>query len=121
MSFRSSDAATSIIAAVSWFAVGVMIFLIVWATKMSWIWAVPIGLALAFVAVGYGIECLAGEMTVRKWAIGQVVFTILAIVLLLAGIFNAKEMFFPRWGLFAGGAVFGVSALLSAIAAKDVF
>jgi len=120
MSSGSSDTATSIISALSWFAVGVMTFLIVWATKIHWIWAIPIGLALSFVAIGYGIECLAGEMTVRKWAIGQLVFTVLAVVMLLAGIFDAKYMFFPRWGLFAAGSVFSLSALLSAFAAKDV-
>ena len=120
MSFRSSDAATSLIAAASWCAVAVMTFLIVWQHKMSWLWALPISLSLGFVPLGYAIECLAQEMTVRRWAIGQLVFTVLAVVLLLAGIFDAKYMFFPRWGLLTGGGIFSVSALLSAVAAKDV-
>jgi hypothetical protein len=120
MSSGSSDTATSIISALSWFAVGVMTFLIVWTHPMHWVWALLIGLPLGFVAVGYGIECLAGEMTVRKWAIGQLVFTVLAVALLLAGIFAMKHSFFPRWGLFTAGGIFSLSALLSALAAKDV-
>ncbi len=97
-----------------------MTFLIVWQHKMSWMWALPIGVSLSFVAVGYGIECLAQEMTVRRWAIGQLVFTVLAVVLILTGIFDAKNMFFPRWGLFTAGGIFSVSALLSAVAGRDV-
>lgn len=121
MSFRSTDAATSIISALSWAAVAVMTFLaIFYYPKLHWFWGIPLGLTLAFVPLGYAIDCMAGEMTVRRWAIGQLVFTILAIVFILGGVFNAQNMFFPRWGLFTAGGIFSVSALLSAVAGKDV-
>ncbi len=121
MSSRSSDAATSVIAAISWFAVGVITFLVVWQTKIWWLWSLPLGLSLSMVAVGYGIECLAQEMTVRRWAIGQLVFTALAVVFIVAGIFAPKEFIFSaRWANFTSGGIFALSALLSAMAAKDV-
>ena len=121
MSFRSSDAATSIISAISWCAVAIVMFLIVWATKMHWLWKIPLGAVLGFVSLGYAIECMAQEMTVRKWAIGQLVFTVLAVTFILAGIFGPREFVFDaRWANFTTGAVFSISALLSAVAAKDV-
>ena len=122
MSSRSSDAATSVIASISWFAVGVITFLVVWQTKIWWLWSLPLGLSLGMVAVGYGIECLAQEMTVRRWAIGQLVFTALAVTFIVAGIFAPKEFVFgARWANFTTGGIFALSALLSAVAAKDVF
>src|SRR5688572_13175973 len=122
MSSRATDGATSVIAAVSWFGLSVVSFLAVWNFPGMKIWfSLPLGLALAMVSVGYGIESLAQEMTVRKWAIGQLVFTVFAVVFIVAGIFNADVLGLGRWLLVGSGCFFALAALLSAAAAKDLF
>lgn len=120
MTFKSSDPATSVVAAVGWCGVAAFSFWGVLGTMKIW-FAIPIGLALALVAVGYAIESLAQELTIRRWAISQVVFTVFAVAFLLAGIFNAEIRGLARWILFVGTGVFGLAAVLSAIAAKDLF
>jgi hypothetical protein len=75
---------------------------------------------LALAAAGYAVESLSQELTVRRWAISQLVFSVFGVVFLVAGIFNA-EIHVVRWLLFVGAIVFLAAAILSAVAAKELF
>ena len=122
MSFRAADSATSVIAAVGWFVLAVASFLAVWNfPEMRFWFRLPLALGLGMVSLGYAIESLAQEMTVRRWAIGQLVFTVFAVSFLVAGIFNAEVFGLNRWVLVGSGAFLSLAALLSAAAAKDLF
>lgn len=122
MSFKSSDSATAVVAAASWFCLSVVSFLAVWNFPEMRLWfRLPLGLALAMVGLGYAIESLAQEMTVRRWAIGQLVFSVFAIVFIVAGAFDANVFHLNRWVLVGAGSVLALAAILSAAAAKDLF
>lgn len=118
MSFKSSDPATSIVTAVSWGGLAVFSFWLAWA-KLSWWFAVPLGLMLGLVALGYAIESIAQELTVRRWAISQLVFTVFGLSFAAAGIFGGIDL--PGWLLWVGAGVFILSAVLCAMAAKELF
>ncbi len=119
MSTKGADPATSITAAVGWLGVAGYSFWMVFGEMKIW-FAVPLGLMLALAIGGYAIESLGQEMTVRRWAIGQLVFTVFGVVFLVAGIFDA-DIFVARWLCFLGAAWFLLAAILSAVAAKELF
>src|SRR5262245_52028559 len=116
MSYKSADPATSIATCVGWTGIAVYSFWLVWWTKVNWLFAVPIGRMLGLAAGGYAIESLSQELTVRRWAISQLVFTVFGVVFLVAGIFNA-DVHLARWVLFVGGVGYLISAVLCAVAA----
>ncbi|MBI2932269.1 MAG: hypothetical protein HYY16_11510 [Planctomycetes bacterium] len=123
MSFKSADPATSVAAAASWCAVAVFSFWCAWGTlatgKLTFLIAVALGLMMALMAGGYAIESLSQEMTIRRWAISQLVFTVFGVVFAVAGIFGGMPL--PTWLLFVGAALFLFAAVLCALAAKELF
>ncbi len=120
MSFKSADPATSVATCIGWTGIAVYSFWIVWSTNMNWLLSIPIGLMLALAAGGYAIESLSQELTVRRWAISQLVFTVMGVVFLIAGIFD-WDVHLARWVLFVGAVLYLITAVLSAIAAKELF
>jgi hypothetical protein len=120
MSFKSADPATSVATCIGWTGIAVYSFWIVWSTNMNLLLSIPIGLMLALAAGGYAIESLSQELTVRRWAISQLVFTVMGVVFLIAGIFDS-QIFIARWLLVLSGVVYVITAALCAMAAKDLF
>ncbi len=124
MSFRSADTATSITTAVCWTGLGVLAFLLAWQVppgQLSWWMRLVAGLLGGLVCLGYGIEALSQELTIRRWAISQLVFTTVGVVFLWAGIFDSQPLGFARVVCLVGAALFLLGALFSAAAAKELF
>lgn len=122
MSTKGADPATSIATAAAWMGVAAFSFWAMWVVPGVKIWfAIPLGLMLALVAGGYAIESLSQELTIRRWAIGQLVFTVFGVVFLVAGIFDANILSIWRWLLFVGAALYLLTAVLCAAAAKELF
>src|SRR5688572_7453419 len=99
MSFRSSSGATAVTTALGWFGLGVFAFVAIWnLTKEDLTWWVKIaaGTAGGLAFVGYGVEALSQELTVRRWAISQFVFTTVTIVLVVAAILDSNVLGLSR-------------------------
>lgn len=118
MSSSGADPATSIVTATAWTGVAAYGFWMFWSGLTLW-FAVPLGLMVALTAGGYAIESLSQEMTVRRWAISQVVFTVFGVVFLIAGFTGGLGL--ATWLCFAGAFVFLAAAVLCAVAAKELF
>ncbi len=121
MSERGADPATSISTAAGWIGIAAFSFWTIWWTPMHWLWKLPIALTLALGAGGYAIESLSQELTMRRWAISQLVFVVFGFVFLVAGIVNADILGIWRWMLFVGAGLYLITAVLCAAAAKDLF
>lgn len=124
MSFRSSNAATAVTTAVGWFGLGFFAFLAVWQIPndhLSWWVRIVAGLTGGLAFVGYGIEALSQELTVRRWAISQFVFTAVTVVLIVAAIVNANVLGLSRGLMLALAAPYLVGAICCASEAKDLF
>ena len=124
MSFRSSDNATSIMTAIGWFGLAILAFLFVWELpkeSLSWWIKIAAGIAGGLAFAGYGIEALSQELTIRRWAISQFVFTTAGVVFLLAAVLNSNLIGFSRTVSLIGAAVYLLGAIFSAAAAKELF
>jgi len=124
MSFRTSDAASSITTAIGWFGLAVLAFLAVWEIpKESLTWWVKIaaGLTGSLAFISFGIEALSQELTVRRWAISQLIFTTIGVVLVIAAILNSNVLGLGRVVMLVLAAVYLLGAAFSAAAAKDLF
>jgi hypothetical protein len=124
MSFRSSNAATAITTAVGWFGLAIFAFLAVWHLSkddLSWWVKIVAGLTGGLAFIGYGIEALSQELTVRRWAISQFVFTAVTVVFILAAILNANVLGLGRGLMLALAAPYLVGAVCCASEARDLF
>lgn len=124
MSSRSADNATSVTTALGWFGLAIIAFLAVWELpkeSLSWWIKIVAGLAGALAFAGYGIEALSQELTLRRWAISQAIFTAAGVAFLIAGILDSQPLGFGRALCFIGAAVYLIGALFCAAAGKELF
>jgi hypothetical protein len=124
MSFRSTNPATAITAAIGWFGLAIFAFLAVWhlpKAELSWWVKIAAGLAGSLAFIGYGVEALSQELTVRRWAISQFIFTTVTVVLIVAAILNDSILGLGRGLMLAFAAVYLVGALFCMSEAKDLF
>jgi hypothetical protein len=124
MSTRSSNAATAITTAVGWFGLAIFAFLALWnlpKESLSWWVKITAGLTGALAFIGYGIEALSQELTVRRWAISQFVFTTVTIVLILAAILNANLLGVGRGFMLIFASIYLLGAVFCASEARDLF
>jgi len=124
MSLRSTNPATAITTAVGWFGLAIFAFLAVWEIpkeSLSWWVKIAAGVAGGLAFIGYGVEALSQELTVRRWAISQFVFTTVTVVLIVAAILNANLLGLGRALMLVGAAVYLVGAVCCAAEARDLF
>src|SRR6185503_8358247 len=124
MSTRSASGATAITTAIGWFGLAVFAFLAVWhipGTELSLVVKIASALAGALAFIGYGIEALSQELTVRRWAISQFVFTTVTVVLILAAIMNWSVLGLGRALMLVFAAIYLVGAVCCAAEARDLF
>jgi hypothetical protein len=124
MSLRSTNAATAVTTAVGWFGLAIFGFLAVWhlpKEELSWGVKIAAGVTGALAFIGYGIEALSQELTVRRWAISQFIFTTVAVVLIIAAIVNWNVLGLSRGLMLAVAGVYLVGAVCCAAEAKDLF
>ncbi len=124
MSFRSSNPATAVTTAVGWFGLAVFAFLAIWdlpKESLSWWVKIAAGVAGGLAFVGFGIEALSQELTVRRWAISQFIFTTVTVVLIVAAILNANVLGLGRALMLVIAAVYLVGAICCAAEARDLF
>jgi hypothetical protein len=124
MSFRSTNAATAVTTAIGWFGLGIFAFLAVWELPretLSWWVKIAAGLTGALAFIGYGIEALSQELTVRRWAISQFVFTTVTVVLIVAAIVPTNLLGMGRGFMLIIAAVYLLGAVFCAAEARDLF
>ena len=124
MSTRSSNPATAITTALGWFGLGIFAFLAIWEIPreaLSWWVKLAAGLTGALAFIGYGIEAISQELTVRRWAISQAVFATVAIVLIVAAIVDANVLGLGRVLMLVAALVYLVGAVCCAAEARDLF
>src|SRR5262245_49503304 len=124
MSFRSSSGATAVTTAIGWFGLAAFAFVAIWhipGVELSWWVKIAAGVAGGLAFVGYGIEALSQELTVRRWAISQFVFTTVTIVLIVAAILNANVLGLGRPIMLVFAVVYLVGAACCAAEARDLF
>ncbi|MBI4565431.1 MAG: hypothetical protein HY716_12125 [Planctomycetes bacterium] len=124
MSFRDADRATSVTAAVCWFGLVLAAGALLWnvpAETLPWWLKIAAILAGGLAFIGYGVEALSQELTLRRWAISQVVFAATGAAFLAAGLFRSDVLGLGRAVLLVGAAVYLIGAALCAAAAKDLF
>jgi hypothetical protein len=124
MSFRSSDAGSSITTAIGWFGLAVLAFLAVWEIPkeaLSWWVKLAAGAMGALAFIGYGIEALSQELTVRRWAISQFIFTTVGVAFVVAAILNSNVLGLGRALMVVFALVYLLGAAFCAAAAKDLF
>lgn len=124
MSSRSSNPATAITTAIGWFGLAIFAFFAMWSIKtetLSWWVAIVAGLAGALAFIGYGVEALSQELTVRRWAISQFIFTTVTVVLIVAAILNSNVLGLGRGLMLVFAAIYLVGAVCCAAEARDLF
>ena len=124
MSFRSSSGATAVTTALGWFGLAVFAFLAIWNLSredLSWWVKIAAGTAGGLAFVGYGVEALSQELTVRRWAISQFVFTTVTIVLVVAAILDSNVLGLSRTFMVVFAVVYLVGAVCCASEARDLF
>src|SRR5437867_4379385 len=95
MSHRPADAASSITTAIGWFGLAVLAFLAAWqipSESLSWWVKLAAGAMGSLAFIGYGVEALSQELTVRRWAISQFIFTTVGVALVVAAILNSNVL-----------------------------
>jgi hypothetical protein len=125
---RSADPLTRSLTAAGW--IGLVLFLVwhelfaevdrfgKWTTV--WWFRVPFTLVLGLVVLVFALECLMQEMTVRRWATSVAVFTVVGVLVILAGVFNPDTLHLSRWVLLPLGAFYLLAAVVAGAGAKDV-
>lgn len=89
-----------------------------WTT--GWWFRIPATAVLGLVLFVFALECLVGEMTVRRWATSVLVFGGFGILFVLAGIFRPAELDLPRWILLPVGVYYLLAAAASGVGGRDV-
>jgi hypothetical protein len=122
MSFRSTGAATAVTTAIGWTGLAVFAFLAIWKIDtLTWWIKLAASLTGALAFLGYAIEALSQELTVRRWAISQFIFTTVGVVFVIAAIFNSDVLGMHRGLMAALAGVYLVGAACCAAEAKDLF
>jgi len=124
MSTRSASGATAITTAIGWFGLGVIAFLAMWSipkTDLNWGVKIAGGIAGGLAFIGYGVEALSQELTVRRWAISQFIFTTVTVVLIIAAILDLSVLGFSRALMLVFAAIYLVGAVCCAAEARDLF
>lgn len=124
MSMRSSNPATAVVTALGWFGLAVFAFLAVWEIPkeaLSWWVKLAAGAMGALAFIGNGIEALSQELTVRRWAISQAIFTTVGVALVIAAILNANVLGLGRVVMVVAALVYLVGAVCCAAEARDLF
>jgi hypothetical protein len=124
MSFRSSSPASAIVTAIAWFGLAVLAFLAVWANSsesLTWWVKIAAALAGALVCVGNGIDAFSRELTVHRWALNELIFATVGVVLIVAAIFNATVLGLGRPLMGIVAVVYLVAAVFCASEARDLF
>jgi len=124
MTSRPSDAASSITTAIGWFGLAALAFLAVWEIPkeaLTWWVKIAAGLTGSLAFIAFGIEALSQELTVRRWAISQLIFSTVGIVLAIAAILNSNVLGLGRVVMVVLAAVYLLGAAFCAAAAKDLF
>lgn len=84
-----------------------------------WWFRVPVTLMLGLVILVFALECVMGEMTVRRWATSLLVFAVFGFAFLAAGIFDPDMLQSNRWVLLPLGVFYLVSAGVAGVGTKD--
>ena len=122
MSFRSTGAATAVTTAVGWVGLAVFAFLAIWKIDtLTWWIKLAASLTGALAFLGYAIEALSQELTVRRWAISQFIFTTVGAVFVIAAIFNVDVLGLNRGLMAAIAGIYLIGAACCAAEAKDLF
>lgn len=120
---RSAGPAATVLAAGGW--IGLVLFLAwqefhlePWVT--GWWFRIPATAVLGLVVLVFALECLWGEMTVRRWATSVLVFGVFGVLFLLAGIFGPSALGLPRWVLLPAGVYYLLAAGAAGAGGRDV-
>lgn len=90
-----------------------------YAFPTPWWYRVPVTIALGLALLAFALECLMQEMTVRRWAVSLVVFAVVGLALLAAGIFDPDKFQASRWLLLPSGVYYLGAAFCAGVGAKD--
>jgi hypothetical protein len=90
-----------------------------YAFPTPWWFRVPMTVALGLALLVFALECVMQEMTVRRWAVSLVVFSLAGLSLLAAGIFDPDKVKTSPWILLPAGVFYLGAAFCAGLAAKD--
>src|SRR5205085_707140 len=84
-----------------------------------WWFRIPATAMIGLVVLVFALECMMGEMTVRRWATSALVFAVFGVLFLLVGIFDPETLKLSRWLLLPLGVFYLIAAGVSGVGAKD--
>lgn len=90
-----------------------------YAFPTPWWYRVPVTVALGLALLVFALECLMQEMTVRRWAVSLVVFAVVGLALLAAGVIDPDKFQASRWVMLPAGVYYLGAAFCAGVGAKD--